>query len=78
MKSRFILFRRGSVFYSQDTTTGQRTSLRTKDEGEALTLPHSKNEAHRQPTLNLHIARTHLSTADPETAKRTWQVLKAL
>ena len=48
-------------------------SLRTKDEGEALTLLHSKNEAHRQPVLNLHIARTYLAATDPEMAKRTWQ-----
>ena len=36
MKSRFTLFRRGQVFYCQDSTTGQQTSLRTKDEDEAL------------------------------------------
>jgi integrase len=74
MKSRFILFKRAGVFYSEDTTTGKQISLRTKDEGEAATLLHSKNEAHRQPVLNLHIARTYLTATDPEMAKRTWQV----
>ena len=49
MKPRFILFRRAGVFYSEDTTTRKQCSLRTKDEAEALTLLHSKNEAHRQP-----------------------------
>src|ERR1700733_5513125 len=73
MKSRFNLFNRNGVFYSVDTKTGKQHSLRTKDEGEALTLLHSKNEAHRQPVLNLHIARTYLTATDPETAKRTWQ-----
>jgi integrase len=73
MKSRFILFRRAGVFYSEDTTTRKQHSLRTKDEAEALTLLHSKNEAHRQPVLNLHIARTYLTATDPEVAKRTWQ-----
>ncbi len=73
MKSRFILFRRGETFYCEDTTTGKQTSLRTKDEAEANTLLHSHNEAHRQPVLNLHIARTYLTAADPEIAKRTWQ-----
>jgi hypothetical protein len=73
MKSKFILFRRAGVFYSEDTTTGKQHSLRTKDEAEALTLLHSKNEAHRQPVLNLQIARTYLTATDPEVANRTWQ-----
>jgi len=59
MKTRFILFKRAGVYYSEDTVTRKQHSLRTKDEGEALTLLHSKNEAHRQPVLNLHIARTY-------------------
>jgi hypothetical protein len=70
---RFIMFRRAGVYYSEDTTTRKQHSLRTKDEAEALTLLHSKNEAHRQPVLNLHIARTYLTATDPEIAKRTWQ-----
>jgi hypothetical protein len=74
MKSRFILFRRGGVFYSEDTTTHKQHSLRTKDESEALTLLHAKNESFRQPVLNRQIARTYLTATDPETAKRTWQV----
>ena len=60
MKQRFILFRRAGVFYYEDTTTGQQLSLRTKDEAEALTLLHSKNEAHRQ----LNPERRH-STGSP-------------
>src|SRR5689334_23630527 len=74
MKPRFILFRRAGVFYSEDTVTRKQTSLRTKDEGEAQTLLHAKNESFRQPTLNRHIARTYLSATDPATATRTWQV----
>src|SRR5215469_10513635 len=73
MKSRYRLFRRSGVFYCEDTTTGKQLSLRTKDEAEALTLLHSKNEAHRQPVLNLRIARTYLTATDPQVAKRTWQ-----
>jgi hypothetical protein len=38
MKPRFILFRRAGVFYAEDTTTRKQSSLRTKDEAEALTL----------------------------------------
>jgi hypothetical protein len=74
MKQRFIMFRRAGVFYYEDTTTGKQISLRTKDEAEAFTLLHSKNESFRQPVLNLHIARTYLAATDPEIAQRTWQV----
>ncbi len=58
MKTRFILFRRAGVYYYEDTTTRKQISLRTKDEGEAFTLLHAKNESYRQPVLNRQIART--------------------
>jgi hypothetical protein len=74
MKPRFTVFRRGQTFYCQDTTTGQQTSLLTNDEGAAHTL-HSKNEAFRQPMLNVQIARTYLSAGDPAIATRPWQVV---
>lgn len=64
MKTRFILFRRAGVFYSEDTVTRKQHSLCTKDEAEALTILHSKKEAHRQPVLNLQIARTYLTAID--------------
>jgi integrase len=73
MKQRFTMFRRGRVFYCEDTTTGKQASLRTRDEREAHTLLHSRNESFRQPVLNLQIARTYLSATDPEIAGRTWQ-----
>jgi len=73
MSQRFTLFRRANVFYCEDTTTHQQASLRTKDEGQALALLHAKNEAFRQPVLNLQMARTYLSANDPEIAKRPWQ-----
>ena len=73
MKSRFILFRRGDVYYYEDTVTRKQISLRTKSESEATTLLHVKNESFRQPILNLQIARTYLTATDPEVAKRTWQ-----
>lgn len=72
MKQRFILYQRSNGrFYCEDTTTGKQESLGTKDEAEALTLLHSKNEAFRQPVLNLQIARTYLSASDAAVAKRT-------
>ena len=38
MKQQFIQYRRGEVFYCEDTTTGKQASLRTKDESEAKSL----------------------------------------
>ncbi len=73
MKLRFILFRRGRTIYGEDTTTGKQFSLRTKDEGEALTLLNTRNESVRQPVLNLQIARTYLAASDTEILTRTWQ-----
>jgi hypothetical protein len=73
MKTKFILFRRGPVFYAEDTATGKQTSLRTKDETEARSLLNAKNEAHRQPVLNLQLARAYLSASDPAFTQRTWQ-----
>jgi len=73
MKQRFILFRRGGVYYCEDTTTHKQSSLRTRDAAEAKTLLHAKNESTRQPALNLQLARTYLAGGDPAMASRTWQ-----
>jgi integrase len=73
MNQKFSLFRRGGVFYCQESATGKQTSLRTRDESEALTLLNAKNESARQPALNLQIARTYLAAGDPALSARTWQ-----
>jgi len=73
MRQRFILFRRGSIFYCEDTDTGKQLSLKTRDEREAASLLNAKNESTRQPALNLQIARTYLTAADPAIARRTWR-----
>jgi hypothetical protein len=57
MKTKYTLFRRGDVFYMQDSANGKQTSLRTKDETEAKSLLEARNAAQRQPVLNLHLAR---------------------
>jgi hypothetical protein len=73
MKHQFILFQRAGIFYSEDTTTGKQTRLRTKDKTEALRLLNAKNEAVRQPAMNLQIAQVYLQQGDPALAGRTWQ-----
>ena len=75
MKTKYTLFRRGEVFYIQDTATGKQTSLRTKDETEARSLLNARNEAQRQPVLNLHLARAYLTASDPAFVERTWQTV---
>ena len=75
MKTRFNLFRRAGVFYTEDTTTGKQTSLRTRDETEAKSLLNARNEAQRQPMLNLHLARAYLTASDPAFVERTWQTV---
>src|SRR5215469_3384680 len=75
MKTKYTMFRRGSVFYIQDTATGKQTSLRTKDETEARSLLNARNEAMRQPVLNLHLARAYLTASDPAFVERTWQTV---
>ena len=61
--------------FSQDSATGQQKSLRTRDEAEALKLINASNEAHRQPVLNLHLARAYLTASDPAFVERTWQTV---
>jgi predicted transcriptional regulator of viral defense system len=36
--AKYTLFRRGGIYYSQDSATGQQKSLRTRDETEGLKL----------------------------------------
>jgi hypothetical protein len=71
MKTKFILFRRNGVFYIEDTATGKQTSLRTRGETEAKSLLNARNEASRQPVLNLHIARAYLAASAPAFVDRT-------
>jgi len=73
MKNRFILFQRSGVYYCEDTATGKQSSLRTRDKSDALRLLQVKNEATRQPAMNLQIAQIYLQHGDPALAARTWQ-----
>ncbi|MEI6078065.1 MAG: hypothetical protein WCS94_20970 [Verrucomicrobiota bacterium] len=73
MRPTYRMFRRGAVYWIQHNETGKQESLRTKDKLEAKRLFQARNEAHRQPVINLQIARAYLMVGDPEVAKRTWQ-----
>jgi hypothetical protein len=74
LKDRYRLYQReNGVFYWQENGTKKQGSLRTKDRREALKLVNAKNESHREPTLNLSIARAYLAAHDPSMSKRTWR-----
>lgn len=64
---------RGGMFYCVDKTTGKRTSLQTTDKDEAQQIIEAKNQAERQPVLNLQIAQAYLTASDPAWTQRNWQ-----
>jgi hypothetical protein len=51
--------------------------LRTRDEAEASQLLNARNDAMRQPVLNLHLARAYLAASDPAFVEHTWQTVMA-
>jgi hypothetical protein len=74
MKTRYRLIRRGvrnGAFYCVDTKTGKRTSLQTCNEDEARQIINAKNQALRQPVLNMQIAKAYLYGTDNGIATRT-------
>jgi len=73
---KYRLYRRhNGVFYWQDNGSKKQGTLRTTDKREAERLLHAMNESHRQPTLNLNLARAYLAAHDPKMAQRTWQAV---
>jgi integrase len=76
MKVRYrLIYRgeRGSTFYFVDTKTGKRTSLNTKDRDTAKQIVFAKNQALKQPSINLQLAKAYLAGSDSGVATRTWQ-----
>lgn len=61
------------MFYAQDGETGKQESLQTKVRAEAVALLHARNEANRQPQLNLQMAKAYLAGADSGISSRTWR-----
>ncbi len=82
MNTRYRLVTRGSrggTFYCFDKLTMKRQSLHTTSEDEARQIVEAKNNAERQPVLNLQIAKAYLAASDSGITTRTWQnALEAL
>ena len=75
MKTRYRLIRRssrGGMFYCVDRETCKPASLHTTNEDEARQLVDAKNEALRQPVLNLQIAKAYMAGSDSGINTRTW------
>ena len=61
-----------------DTQTGKRTSLGTDNEEAARQVIEAKNQAQRQPEINLQIAKAYLAATDESFVKRTWRQVMEL
>ena len=76
MNTRYrLIFRgiRGGIYYCVDKRTGKRASLNTTNEDAARQIVEAKNNAERQPVLNLQIAKAYIAGTDSGIATRTWQ-----
>ena len=73
---KYRLFRRRNpVYYWQANDSSKQGTLRTTDRREAERLLNAMNESHREPTINLNLARAYLAAHDPKMAQRTWQAV---
>src|SRR5208283_1538246 len=74
MKTRFFVFQRNNgIFFLEDRLLKKQSSLKTRDAETARRICHARNEALRQPAINLQIARAYLMASDPDCINRTWQ-----
>ena len=72
MKQRFWLFKRRLVYYLQDSETGKKDSLGTRNLKQAERLRAAKNEAAEKPLLGLTLGKAYLSAYDPKLVERKW------
>ena len=74
MTQRYRKFKRSwGTWYAFDNVTGNSVSLKTRVKGEADQTLNAMNEAVRQPSISLGLAKVYLNAADPKLATRTWQ-----
>jgi integrase len=74
MRNRYRLLYRGErdTYFCFDTMARKRTSLHTNDRDAAEQIVLAKNQALRQPVLNLQIAKAYLAGTDSGVSSRTW------
>ena len=66
---------RGGRFYCVDKLSGKRTSHQTTSKDEARQNVEAKNQAERQPVLNLQIAKAYLAGTDNGTRQEALDAL---
>ena len=75
MKTKYTLFRRGEVIITPRHRHRQANQLAHQGRNRGRSLLNARNEAQRQPVLNLHLARAYLTASDPAFVERTWQTV---
>lgn len=76
MKARYRIFRRAKGnYFSFDNHTRRQASLKTSDRKQAERLVNALNESDREPLIRKQVGMIYLQAADPEVARRTWQVV---
>jgi integrase len=74
MKERYRKFKRAwGTWYAFDNITGNSVTLKTRDKTEAIKKVNAMNEAEREPSISLGLAKVYLNATDPKLATRTWQ-----
>jgi integrase len=74
-KQRYWLFRRGSVYYLEDSATGEQKSLGTSNRQEAERIRAAKSEAEQRPQIGLALAKAYMAAYDPKLIERTWLIV---
>jgi uncharacterized protein YjbI with pentapeptide repeats len=74
-KQRYWLFRRGSVYYLEDSATGEQKSLGTSNRQEAERIRAAKSEAEQRPQIGLALAKAYMAAYDPKLIERTWSMV---
>ncbi|HAM72784.1 MAG TPA: hypothetical protein DCM86_14170 [Verrucomicrobiales bacterium] len=75
MNHRFWLFRRGGVFYIEDSLTRRQETLGTRSRSEAEQLRAARESALSHPHANLAIGKAYLAAHDPQLVLRTWRTV---
>jgi hypothetical protein len=74
MTQRYRKFKRAwGTWHAFDNVTGNSVTLKTRVKGDAEQTVNAMNEAERQPSISLGLAKVYMNVTDPKLAKRTWQ-----
>jgi hypothetical protein len=78
MSRKYWLCKRGKIYYSLNSETGKRESLQTGDKEEAARIIHAKNDASRQPSINITMKMTVLDVPVRELERHPERLTRAI